>query len=446
MRIGHSINRRLSPMEKSQWLTDRQCCSNFLSHARFSGALNQTILQQALEALQERHPLLRVRIVEEGRGNARFISDLTGTIPVRSVRADADQWAPEAEVELNTRFDTESAPLLRCVLIQHDTEHHTVLLVFHHSIGDGLSGAYLMRDLFSAADAIIGGEKPSLPPMAPKQAMEAYFPNWVKGAKGRLTHLGFIADYIGLELKRERPARLKKDGWAPFEKRSVHIHALTIKGAVLERLHRRAKHYHTTVHGAMLAAMILAMARDLDLKQPRLFSVGSPVNLRKHLHPPMADDVGFSVAMGFSTNSAKRDTAFWPLAKATRQFLYRCVEKGIPFVLNCYHKDLDIIPMVFGTGRTGARIYSAILNKMTKSMPGFSNIGRLSFPMSTKWLQMDSIGFAASGSVLTDFTTFAATAGDLTTWNFVGMAPIYTRDHIRRIARDALGILEKQAK
>jgi len=199
------------------------------------------------------------------------------------------------------------------------------------------------------------------------------------------------------------------------------------------------------VHGAMLAAMILAMARDLELKRPGLFSVGSPVNLRKHLQPPIGDDVGFFVAMGFSTNAATCDTPFWPLAQATRQQLYQCVEKGIPFVLDYFHKDLDIIPTLFGPNRTGARIYSAILNKMTKSMPGFSNIGLLSFPMSTKRLQMDSIGFAASGSVMTNLATFAATAGNLTTWNFVGMAPLYSRKHIQKIAMDSVGILEAQA-
>ena len=444
MGSGNSINRRLSPMERSQWLTDQQCCSNFLSHARFIGPLNKPILHQALDNLQVRHPLLRVRIVRAGRKNANFISDSEAAIPIRSVQSVSGNWTVEAEHELNTRFKAERAPLMRCVLIQHDHELHTVLLVFHHAIGDGLSGSYLMRDLFSSADAIICGENPSLPPMEPKQAMETYFPHWVKGAKGRLVHLGFITKYIGLELKRERPARLKKDGWAPFEKRSVHIHALNIQGSVLEKLHLRAKQNQTTLHGAMMAAMILAMARDLDLKHPGLFSVGSPVNLRKHLQPMIGDDVGFFVAMGFSTNSATRDTSFWPLARVTRQFLYQCVEKGIPFVLDYFHKDLDIIPMLFGTGRTGARIYSTVLNKMTKSMPGFSNIGRLSFPMSAKRLRMDSIGFAASGSVMTNLATFAATAGDLTTWNFVGMAPLYTRKHIRKIAEDTLGILKAQ--
>jgi hypothetical protein len=85
------------------------------------------------------------------------------------------------------------------------------------------------------------------------------------------------------------------------------------------------------------------------------------------------------------------------------------------------------------------------MNKMTKSMPGFSNIGLLSFPMTTKRLKMDTIGFAASGSVLTNLATFAATAGDLTTWNFVGMAPLYSREHIQKIAIDTLGILEAHA-
>lgn len=179
----------------------------------------------------------------------------------------------------------------------------------------------------------------------------------------------------------------------------------------------------------MLAALILAMACDLDLKRPRLFSLVSPVNLRKFLRPPAGEDVGFFVAMAFSTNAAARDTPFWPLARETRRFVYRCVEFGLPFVLDYFHKDLDVVTKVFGTGRAGARVYGAVMNRMTKAR-----------------LQMDLIGFAASGSVLTDFTTFAATAGGLTTWNFVGMAPVYSRRHIREIALDALHILRANAQ
>ena len=89
---GQLINRRLSAMEKSQWLTDQQCCSNFLSHAHFIGPLNESILQQALEVLQTRHALLRVCIVREGRTNARFISDPAPAIPIRLAQSVSGKW------------------------------------------------------------------------------------------------------------------------------------------------------------------------------------------------------------------------------------------------------------------------------------------------------------------------------------------------------------------
>lgn len=228
-------------MEKSQWLTDRLCCSNFLSHARFTGPLEEDILRRALCALQARHPLLRVRIVRECRGHARFVDDAPAPIAVRSVTSPAGEWTGEAEREPNTRFGAERAPLLRCVRIEHETKRHTVLLAFHHAIGDGLSGAYLMRDLYASVDALLRGQDPSLPPLAPRPAMEAHFPAWVKGARGRRVHLNFVTDYVGLDLGRVRPARLAGDGRAPLEKRSVHLHAARIPGSVLERLHSRAR-------------------------------------------------------------------------------------------------------------------------------------------------------------------------------------------------------------
>ncbi|MBI9083984.1 MAG: hypothetical protein JEZ11_10335 [Desulfobacterales bacterium] len=165
MAICQTINRRLSPMEKCLWIVDQQCCSNFLSHARVIGPLDETVLGQALKVVQARHPLLRVRIVREGRSHARFISGPAPAIPVRLAQSASNRWTEEAERELNTRFDAEKAPLLRCVLIRHGMEQNTVLLNFHHAIGDGLSGAYLMRDLFVAADTVIAGKNPSSYPV-----------------------------------------------------------------------------------------------------------------------------------------------------------------------------------------------------------------------------------------------------------------------------------------
>ena len=186
------VERKLSPTEKFHWLIDKENRINFVMHAFIQGALSEDTLRIALKSVQARHPLLRVRIEQSWWGNARFRSGNVSGIPLRVVDAPGDDWVKAAEDEVNTIFPVKEGPLVRCVLIKHGKERSTVLLTIHHSIGDGKSGAFLMRDLFRAASLAQKGEDSSLPAMLPRKEMTAHFPPWTRGISGRWRYTGFI--------------------------------------------------------------------------------------------------------------------------------------------------------------------------------------------------------------------------------------------------------------
>jgi hypothetical protein len=71
-------------------------------------------------------------------------------IPLRIVADESElRWQGEVGEELATPFNPSQAPLIRAVLIQgaRDT---AFMLVAHHSIADGLSLAYAIRDTLDA--------------------------------------------------------------------------------------------------------------------------------------------------------------------------------------------------------------------------------------------------------------------------------------------------------
>jgi hypothetical protein len=430
-------------MEKFLWVVDRVCRINFIMHSRVRGVLNEEMMRRALDAIQARHPLLRVRVERDGWSQLRFCAGRVPEIPLRLASALPEDWTREGEKDLNTIFATRAGPLVRATLVRHDTENSTILLTFHHSIGDGMSGAYLMRDLIASAALAATGGDPGLPPLEPKMELENYFPPWARGFSGRWKNMLFGVRTFAPMLYWGRPAVPVFDRKAPFEERKAYILSRTLSPDTVGTLHETAHKYGTTLHGALLAAQVLAIARDRGLKKKRPFFVGSPVNLRSRLSPPVEEDVGFFVTMGASINRCKADSEFWPLAREIRQSLWNCVERGDPFVFRYQQKDLSRISALTGIGPLGTRIYATLSSKLCAGGMGFSNIGRVPIEAVKGPFKIESLGFAASGSTFSPFVSFGATIESLTTWNFVGMEPLMDRKHTQRIADMAVKILKE---
>ena len=120
--------RRLSTSEKFWWVLEHQASVNFVMQARIRGYFSEGLLRAALDAVQLRHPLLRVRIVRQGRGHLSFDGLRVGPIPLMVVDSPLDSWTGIAEQELAKKFTRqEEGPLIRRVLIKHGprSEVHT---------------------------------------------------------------------------------------------------------------------------------------------------------------------------------------------------------------------------------------------------------------------------------------------------------------------------------
>src|SRR3984893_14137665 len=142
--------RSLGSLEHLFWLYDQNRFVHFVVTALISGETSPRDWRRALDRLQQRHPILSVCIGGEP-GSVPSFRQADGTpIPLRIVEDEPElRWEAEVGEELATPFNPSQAPLTRAVLIQ-GTRDAAFMLVAHHSIADGLSLAYAIRDTFDA--------------------------------------------------------------------------------------------------------------------------------------------------------------------------------------------------------------------------------------------------------------------------------------------------------
>ena len=115
--------------------------------ARIVGHVSETMLVDAVSKVQERHPHLRVRIVEDRDHDLWFTSEGAGEIPIEIVpRESEDHWIQVFHEACRIPFEFDARPAIRFMLVQSPAESELIIFC-HHIICDGLSLAYLARDV-----------------------------------------------------------------------------------------------------------------------------------------------------------------------------------------------------------------------------------------------------------------------------------------------------------
>jgi hypothetical protein len=112
----------------------------------------QTTVQQwrdALDAVQQRHPLLSASIDTTFNRVPHFRHVTGQRIPLRVVTSPTARWQREIAEEVNEPFTPDQAPLFRAVLLHQETSC-IFILSSHHAVCDGSSRIFLLRDMLLA--------------------------------------------------------------------------------------------------------------------------------------------------------------------------------------------------------------------------------------------------------------------------------------------------------
>jgi hypothetical protein len=285
-------NRALGAREKVFWLLDQAVQVHLVMAAEMTGSMPIQQWRSSLDDVQKRHPLLSVCIESNGYRYPHFRHVEGMQIPLRIVNGSLDV-EQEMAWELSTPIEWQNAPLLRTALLQKDNRT-TFILALHHSIGDGVSGNFIIRDLLSA----LTGKKLDPLPMPPS-----------------IDGLLKLPDPPEKQGRPESIPVLTRD-----HQMTPVVHVLKLPGDLTAKLLDRSRKEGTTVHGALCTAFMKAHKQLLKKgKITAPFRVVSPYTLRQ------AIGAGEGVCLYFGAKTTlfeqDNDIPFWDLARYARNEL-----------------------------------------------------------------------------------------------------------------------------
>lgn len=341
------MRRELGAFESAEAWTGASFPYNAVAVLRLSGRLPEAALASALAEVQRRHPLLRVRLVLQGR--CWLFEAMPGEVPLRRIeRHGPEHWRQVAEEELNHRMDAASAPLVRCCLLASPADEACeIVLSFHHAIIDVASAATVFRELLTLCgggtlDAVATGEE--LPP-APDRRFPARFLGLARFPALAAFMARQMADEAGY-LWRSRGLRNP----VPAASARCRVHSMELGEAATKALVRRCRRERVPVNSAINAALLLAVQRHRYAGRALPLRYFAFPDLRPYLEPPMEPDTVVSglTTMRFTIGLGAGER-LWPLARRIGRQLHASFRRGEKYLF-CMTSPA-ILRMLIGYGR-----------------------------------------------------------------------------------------------
>ncbi|MEW6733020.1 MAG: amino acid adenylation domain-containing protein, partial [Acidobacteriota bacterium] len=276
-------------------LTPNSTAYNIPLAVRMKGKLNVTALTESLNAIIERHEILRTicSIVDE-QPIQKILSSITLTLPILDLQ-ELDGAIRESEAltivtkEARQPFELTLGPLLRVLLLRLAEQEHILLLTTHHFVADGWSIGIFIREIAILYQAISAGKPALLPTLSIQYADFAYWQQqWSQGEefKSQLHYWkNQLANLPILELPTDYPRPLvqsfhgSKQNW-------VLSRELTEK---LKAFHRQQG---ITLYGLLLTAFQILLSRYSGRQD---FVVATPISNRTRIEA--------EVLIGFFANT-----------------------------------------------------------------------------------------------------------------------------------------------
>ena len=272
------MGRPLTPFERMLVMMSDGALLNCCVITRVRGPLTEARLTEALSDVQRRHPLLRVRIVD---GHSYTEEDVPA-IPLRVLDCDEHSTTAAVEWELSVPLPVERGPLVRVSWLRHKSNLGTLVFTFHHVIGDGVSFGVFVRDLIGAAAGTLKLQFRSLDTIAP---LEEILPAELRGWRGHWHFLRLFARSLWRAATMGRPLQVRVARWVPPAERTIHVAGRSLNAAFMKALAKKARAEQTGVHGALAAAICMAIAGDRRVTKTTPILFGSTVDMRDHLEP-----------------------------------------------------------------------------------------------------------------------------------------------------------------
>jgi hypothetical protein len=294
--------RPLGAFERMFHLSEQKSTKHFCVVAELADDLDPAVLGAGLLAVQRRHPLLNVHVEDHPQTRLGFYRPTSvPPIPVKVVDAETGKtWRDLVAEELTRPFDRSCAPMTRVALLRSGPiTPAAIVLTVDHAIVDGLSAAYLLRDLFCALN---GHDLTALP-----------VPQSQENLIGRVREKEPAAALAANSLP---PAPSQPDWLAtpssirPFDGAVPHLSAASFDEDLTRRLVTRARAERTTVHSALVSAMSQVIIESGRNEFVRMLT---PIDIRTHLG--VGDDICLYISAARTVFIRHELTDLWEMAR-----------------------------------------------------------------------------------------------------------------------------------
>ncbi|MFC2054567.1 condensation domain-containing protein [Chloroflexota bacterium] len=296
--------RRITPIES---FFTRSPFSIVTMVARIKGNISEGMLRNAIFKVQQRHPNLRVRIMEGSDHLPWFTSEGANEIPVEIVPRESDgHWIKVVQESCQIPFEFDVQPAIRFILVQSPALSELIILC-HHIICDGLSLAYLARDLMvhlgdpnrevEVLPDPIPIEIDGIPEDVSVNPIEKFFINRINKKWEEEEILFDQKDYINLN----------EAYWMNYKHQVLSVE---LSEAQTSELVDRCRKEEVTVNSALTTAFVGAQTIFQDEKTFHS-SVGVAGSLRDRLQIPAGEVMGFFAGVVTLKYSYNRNIGFW---------------------------------------------------------------------------------------------------------------------------------------
>lgn len=432
--------RALGALEEVFWQLDALSPMNFTMVARVTGPVTEAGLSASFAEVVRRHPLLGTRIVEH-RGRPHFVARPT-TITVPLIDGDDALVRRELDALCVRTFDTEAGPLVRALAVRHADGDTTLLVCFHHTIGDGRSGVLVVRDWLRALDDHLAGRTSTLEAFEPTPYVGSRFPRMTRGIAGVFRVLrtvyrqaSTVARMGGVRVVPLRDAAPSTWGCSgvltPFDREATRALVAASRDA------------GTTLHGAVFAAFAQANAAEVGGGSVPLL-LGSAVDLRRRVEPSFPESSGLFVSAVTTPMVVSDAGDAWALARDVRKALEESLAHGNQFL-----GMPGTYSWIVGIGRWLRRRRPVAWEKLLRGLhpPSLTltNLGSFTIPDAGPF-HLEWVGFQAGLSVLSPVGVMACTVNDRLVLNVSGRAPDVDAACIERLHGDLLARLERMVR
>lgn len=279
--------------------------------ARIKGDVSASALADAVAKARRRHRHLGVRIQADDAHVPWFTSEGAGEIPIDVVpRESDDHWIGVQQEAARVPFEFDARPSVRFILVQSPGLSELVI-VCHHIICDGLSLAYLARDLMvhlgDPARAVevlpdpVPVDRDSMPADVSLNAIVKFFVHRFNKRWEREKIFFDQEDY----------RNLCAAYWGNFEHK---LFSIELSEAETSALVERCRSEGVTVNSALTAALVGAQYA-VQGDKPHHSSIGVAASVRDRLRSPAGEAIGFYAGMARPKYRYDGRLGFWENAR-----------------------------------------------------------------------------------------------------------------------------------